>query len=71
MLLSELDLLIVVCLLIDNPNKEYIVLPFINKATYDVYVAILSFCCFQKIILDSFNYLCFTSCEPYRHNHVP
>jgi hypothetical protein len=28
----ELGLLIVVCLLIDNPNKECIVVPFINKA---------------------------------------
>ncbi len=42
----ELGLLIVVCLLIDNPNKECIVVPFIDKATYAVYATTLSFCCF-------------------------
>jgi hypothetical protein len=52
-----------VCLLIDNPKKECIIVPFINKVTFAMYVATPSFCCFPvfKKILDSFDYLCFTS----------
>ncbi len=42
----ELGLLIVLCLLIDNPNKDCIVVPFINKVAFVVYVSTLSFCCF-------------------------
>jgi len=42
----ELGLLIVVCLSINNSNKECIVVPFINKAAFVMYVVILSFCYF-------------------------
>ncbi len=42
----ELGLLIVVCLSMDNPNKECIVVPFINKATFAMYATTLNFCCF-------------------------
>jgi hypothetical protein len=42
----ELGLLIVVCLLIDNPNKKCIVVHLINKVAFAVYVATPSFCCF-------------------------
>ncbi len=35
-----------VCLSIDNPNKECIIVPFINKVTFVVYATTLSFCCF-------------------------
>ncbi len=41
-----LGLLIIVCLSIDNPNKECIIVPFINKVAFIVFVATLSFCCF-------------------------
>ncbi len=47
MFMIELSLLMVVCLSIDNPNKECIVIPFINKVAFVVYVATLSFCCFS------------------------
>ncbi len=60
MFMIELGLIIVVCLLINNPNKECIVVPFIKKATFALYVIIQSFCCFfvfKKIILVSFYYL--------------
>jgi hypothetical protein len=46
MFMIELGLLIVVCLLIDNPNKECIIVPFINKAAFILYAATLSFYCF-------------------------
>ncbi len=46
MFMIELSLLIDVCLLINNPNKKCIVVPFINKVAFVVYVATLSFCCF-------------------------
>jgi hypothetical protein len=45
MFMIELSLLIVVRLSINNPNKQCIVVPFINKVTLVVYVATLSFCC--------------------------
>ncbi len=64
MFMIELGLLIVVCLSIYNPDKECIIVPFINKATFAMYVATPNFCCFpifKKKILDSFDYLCFTS----------
>jgi hypothetical protein len=35
-----LGLFILVCLLIENPNKKWIVIPFIIKATFAMYVAI-------------------------------
>jgi len=38
MLMIELFFLIDVCLLINNPNKECIVVPFINKVAFVVYV---------------------------------
>jgi hypothetical protein len=59
----ELGLLIIVCLSIDNPNKECIIIPFINKDTFAMYVATPSFCHFPifKKILDNFDYLCFIS----------
>jgi hypothetical protein len=46
MFIIELSLFIVVCLLINNPNKECIVVPFINKATFEMYVIIQKNCCF-------------------------
>jgi len=46
MFMIELSLVIAMCLLIDNPNKRCIVVPFINKATFAMYAATLSFCCF-------------------------
>jgi hypothetical protein len=61
MFMIELGLLVVVCLLINNPNKVYIVVPFIKKATFAMYVIIQSFWCFfvfKKIILVSFYHLC-------------
>jgi hypothetical protein len=63
MFMIESCLFIIICLSIDNPNKKCMIVPFINKATFTVFVAIISFCCFpfSKKILDSFNYLCFTS----------
>jgi hypothetical protein len=39
----ELGLLIVVYLLIDNPNKECIIVLFIDKVAFAMYVATLSF----------------------------
>jgi hypothetical protein len=59
MFMIELSLLIILCLLINNPNKKCIVVPFINKATFAMYAIIQSFSCFlvfKKIILDSFDY---------------
>ncbi len=46
MFMIELGLLIIVCLSINNPNKECIIVPFINKATFAMYVIILNFCYF-------------------------
>ncbi len=46
MFMIELSLLIDVCLLINNPNKKCIVVPFVNKVAFVVYAATLSFCCF-------------------------
>jgi len=43
----ELDLLIIVCLSIENPNKKCIIIPFINKVAFDVYATTLNFCCFH------------------------
>jgi len=40
------SLLIVVCLSINNPNKECIIVPFIIKVAFVVYAATSSFCCF-------------------------
>jgi hypothetical protein len=42
----EFGLFIIVCLSIYNLNKECIVVPFVNKVTFVVYLASLSFCCF-------------------------
>ncbi len=59
-----IDLLIIVCLSIDNPNKECIVVQFINEVAFVVYATTLNlfiYSHFQKIILDNFNYMCFTS----------
>ncbi len=42
----EYGLFIIFCLSIDNPNKECIVVPFVNKVTFVVYPTNLSFCCF-------------------------
>ncbi len=44
-----LGLLIVVRLLINNPNKKCIIVPFINKVTFGMYVATISFCCFRVL----------------------
>jgi hypothetical protein len=46
MSMIELCLLIVVCLSINNPNKKCIVVPFINRVAFAMYVATVSFCCF-------------------------
>jgi hypothetical protein len=46
MFMIELDLLIVLCLSIDNPNKKCIVVPFINKAAFAMYATTPSFYCF-------------------------
>ncbi len=43
----ELGLLIVVCLSIDNPSKKCIIVPFINKVTFAMYVVTLNFCYFH------------------------
>jgi hypothetical protein len=47
MFMIMLGLLIVVRLLINNPNKKCIIVPFINKVTFGMYVATISFCCFR------------------------
>jgi hypothetical protein len=44
MFIIELNLLIIVCSSIDNPNKECIIVPFINKVAFAIYAAILNFC---------------------------
>jgi hypothetical protein len=63
MFMIELGLHIVVCLSINNPNKECIDVPFINKATFAMYDVTLIFGYFHvfKKILDTSDYWCFTS----------
>jgi hypothetical protein len=64
MSMIELCFFIVMCLSINNPNKKCIVVPFINRVAFAMYVTILSFCCFHvfnNIIFNRFDYLCFTS----------
>jgi len=41
-----LGFFILVCLSIENPNKKWIFIPFIIKATFAMYVAIWNFCLF-------------------------
>ncbi len=47
MSMIKLGLLIVVCLLINNPDKKCIIVPFINKVAFGMYVVTISFCCFH------------------------
>jgi hypothetical protein len=47
MLMIKLGLLIVVCLLINNPNKKCIIVPFINNVAFGMYLATISLCCFH------------------------
>jgi hypothetical protein len=36
----ELGLFVLVCLLIDNPNKKWIVVPFINRFAFEMFIVI-------------------------------
>jgi hypothetical protein len=45
----EVGLFTLVCLSIDNPNKTWIVVSFINKVTFAMYVTTFCFCLFPKI----------------------
>ncbi len=35
-----LGLFVLVCLLIDNPNKKWIVVPFINRSAFEMFIVI-------------------------------
>jgi hypothetical protein len=45
----EVGLFTLACLLIKNPNKTWIVVSFINKVTFAMYVTTFCFCLFPKI----------------------
>jgi uncharacterized membrane protein YfhO len=48
MSIIEVGLFTLVCLSIDNLNKTWIVVSFINKVTFAMYVATFCFCLFPK-----------------------
>jgi hypothetical protein len=50
MSMIELGLIILVCLSIDNPNKKWIIVSFINKVAFAMYDTIQSFCLFFVFI---------------------
>jgi hypothetical protein len=46
MSMIELGFITLVCLLIENPNKKWIIISFINKVAFAMYDIIQSFCLF-------------------------
>jgi len=46
MYMIELGLIILVCLSIDNPNKKWIIISFINKVAFAMYDTIQKNCLF-------------------------
>jgi hypothetical protein len=67
MFMTKFDLFIMVHLSINNSNKEWIVVPFINKMAFKMCIITQSLNCWlliSKIILDNFDYLCCISTTP-------